>query len=109
MPRSSHLPSGHRHEHRDRRAQAATGRASAGAPWPGDARFWQVPRSRWGFPLASPASSAATASSASTPNSWRISAGTTRARAVRAAAFRRCCRRSGRFDGAQGNYYVRDQ
>jgi len=64
---------------------------------------------RRGFPLASPASSVATASSASTPNSSRRSAGTTRARAVRAAAFRRCCRRTGRFDGTQGNYYVRDQ
>ena len=26
-----------------------------------------------------------------------------------AAAFRRCCRRTGRFDGVQASYYVRDQ
>jgi hypothetical protein len=64
---------------------------------------------RRGFPLASPASSAATASSAPTPNSSRGSAATTPARAARAAAFRRCCRRTGRFDGTQANYYVRDQ
>jgi hypothetical protein len=37
------------------------------------------------------------------------SAGTTRARAVLAAGFRRCCRGTGRFDGTQGSYYVRDR
>ena len=64
---------------------------------------------RRGFPLASPTSSAATGSSASTPNSSKSSAGTTCARAARVAAFRRCCRRTGRFDGVQADYYVRDQ
>ena len=64
---------------------------------------------RRGFPLASPASSRAIASSAPAPSSWKNLAGTTCARAVRAAAFRRCCRRTGRFDGVQANYYVRDK
>ena len=63
---------------------------------------------RRGFPLASPASSAATGSSASAPNSSRSPAGTTCARAARAAASRRCCRRTGRFDGVQADYYVRN-
>jgi hypothetical protein len=31
------------------------------------------------------------------------------AHAAQAAAFRRCCRRTGHFDGSQANYYVRDQ
>ena len=63
---------------------------------------------RRGFPLASPASSAATGSSASIPNSSKSLAGTTCARVARPAAFRRCCRRTGRFDGVQADYYVRD-
>ena len=62
-----------------------------------------------GFPLASLALSAGTASSAPAPNSSKSSAGTTRARAAQAAAFRRCCRGTGRFDGVQADYYVRDK
>jgi hypothetical protein len=64
---------------------------------------------RRGFPLAKHASSGAIASSAPTPNSLRSSAATTRARAARAAAFRRCCRSAGRFDGVPSDYYVRDR
>jgi len=50
--------------------------------------FELASKRRRGFPLASPASSAAIESSASTPSSSRSSAGTIHARAVRAAAFR---------------------
>jgi hypothetical protein len=32
-----------------------------------------------------------------------------RARADPAAAFRRCCRSTGRFDGMLANYYFRDR
>jgi hypothetical protein len=71
--------------------------------------FEPTSKRRRGFPLASPVSSAATASSASAKSSSKSSAATTRAHAAQAAAFRRCCRESGRFDGAQGGYYVRDQ
>jgi hypothetical protein len=58
--------------------------------------FEPTGKRRWGFPLASPALSAAAASSASIPSSWRSWAGTTRAHAARAVAFRRCCRKTGR-------------
>ena len=60
---------------------------------------------RRGFPLASLALSGAIASSASTPNSSRNSAGTTCARAARAAAFKRCCLQTGRFDGSPRGYF----
>jgi hypothetical protein len=71
--------------------------------------FEPASKRRRGFPLASPASSAATASWASTPNWSRNSAAMILARAGPAAAFRRCCRRTGRFDGAPAGYYVRDR
>ena len=71
--------------------------------------FEPASKRRRGFPPVSLALSGAIASSASTPSLSRNSAGTTCARAVRAAAFRRCCRGSGRFDGVQADYYVRDQ
>ena len=44
-----------------------------------------------------------------TPSSLRSSAVTTHARAALAAAFRRCCRSAGRFDGAPAGYSVRDR
>lgn len=44
---------------------------------------------------------------ASTPNFSSNSAGTTRARADRAVAFRRS--ETSRFDGTQGNCYLQDQ
>jgi len=74
-----------------------------------EASFWADQQAPPGVPLANRASSEALASSAPTPSSSRNSAGTTCARATRAAAFRRCCRRTGRFDGVQAGYYVRDQ
>ena len=72
------------------------------------ASFEPASKRRRGFPPASPALSGAIASSASTPSLSRNSAGMTCARAVRAVAFRRCCRRPGRFDGVQADYYIRD-
>jgi hypothetical protein len=84
-----------------------------GRPWTATTTpehpFEPTGKRRRGFPLASLALSGAIASSASTPNSSRNSAGTTCARAARVAAFRRCCRGTGRFDGAQADYYVRDR
>ena len=70
--------------------------------------FESSSKRRRGFPLASLTSSGAIASSVSTPSLSRSLAGTTRARAGQAAAFRRCCRRTGRYDGARAAYYVRD-
>jgi hypothetical protein len=71
--------------------------------------FEPTSKRRRGFPLASPASSAVIASSASTPSWSRNSAAMIRARADPVAAFRNCCRSSGRFDGAPAAYYVRDR
>jgi hypothetical protein len=71
--------------------------------------FEPASKRRRGFPLARPASSAATASLASTQNWSRNSAAMILARAGPAAAFRQCCRRTGRFDGAPAGYYVRDR
>jgi hypothetical protein len=64
---------------------------------------------RRGFPLASPASSAVIASSASTQSLSKNSGGTILAHVDPVAAFRKCCRRTGRFDGAPASYYVRDR
>jgi hypothetical protein len=71
--------------------------------------FEPTSKRRRGFPLASPASSAATASLASILSSSRSLGVTILVRADQAAAFRRCCRGSGRFDGAPAGYYVRDR
>ena len=71
--------------------------------------FEPASKRRRRFPPVSLALSGAIASSASTPSSSRNSAETTCAHAARAAAFRRCCRGTGRFDGVQAEYYVRDQ
>jgi len=70
--------------------------------------FWAAEQATQGVPSARPASSAATESSASTRSWWRSSAGTTRAPAAPDGAFKRCCRATGRHDGTQGDYYVRD-
>jgi hypothetical protein len=71
--------------------------------------FEPTSKRRRGFPLASPTLSAATASSALTPSSWKSSVATIPARADPAAVFRHCCRRTGRFDGTPASYYVRDR
>jgi len=38
-------------------------------------------------------------------NSWRNSAATTCARVAPAAAFKRCCLRTGKFDGTNRDYF----
>src|SRR5207247_10868334 len=70
--------------------------------------FEPTSKRRRGFPLARPRSNAATGSSARTPNWWKSSAATTRARADPGGGFRRCCRPTGRFDDTLGHHYVRD-
>jgi hypothetical protein len=39
----------------------------------------------------------------------RSSVPTIHAHAVRDAVFKRCCRPSGRYDGVNGDYYIRDR
>jgi hypothetical protein len=42
--------------------------------------------------------------------SWSRSSGATIcARAVRGDCFKRCCMKSGRYDGAERNYYFREE
>lgn len=64
---------------------------------------------RGGFPLASPTSSAATVSLASTLSWSRNSGVMILVPADPATAFRQCCRTTGRFDGGPASYYVRDR
>jgi len=39
----------------------------------------------------------------------KSSAATTSARAVRGGYFKRCCMKSGRYDGAERNHYFREE
>jgi len=70
--------------------------------------FWADEQATPGVPWAKPTWSVASGWFTATRSFLRRWAGTIRARATRAAGFKNCCMKSGRYDGTLRSHYVRE-